>query len=654
MPAGQLIADRYRLDALIGAGGMGEVWRAFDTGLRRDVAIKLLHRGGFEGAAAAHARFVREAQAVARLRHPGIAVLHDYGEDTGPDDTRSYLVMEYVEGRPLSAVLADGPLPPGEAMRLCAEIADALATAHGSGVIHRDIKPANIIVGTDSHARLVDFGIALLSDETALTGPDVRLGTLTYASPEQIDGAPLTPAGDLYSLGVVAYECLSGQPPFTGPTLSPVVHGHLHRPPPELPATVPDDARAVVMRALEKNPAQRWRDAADLAAACRGDNPDTPESTLPLPRPGAARTTRRRTLLAAAIGTPVAAGAAAAAWWLNTTRQRDDGASTEEAAVPTTVVLPHDGLLLTAHDTPIAAMTPAPGAAGPVLYTAAGTELRLWDLNLGTALGATEVEHPVTALLLAPVPGGRARVIAVDRASGVHVAEPGSTEFTKIGTGDFDTAAATYAPHVRNDATLLTAMTPTGCATIDLDTGAPGQGMTLQPGFIDHAALAPNRGELAVAHAEPDGAVTLHHPADGSIRGRVPPHADWRPETARTAGLWIAQAADGSPRGFVYNATDQHYYQIDLWTYESIGGPLPLAPIDAPHDTWLLPSGNGDAILTIENGLPVLAGTDEGDRRELTAPGEPHPVALASLIAPDQRTALIGYDDGTVRTWRLA
>lgn len=299
-------------------------------------------------------------------------------------------------------------------------------------------------------------------------------------------------------------------------------------------------------------------------------------------------------------------------------------------------------------------MTPAPGEAGPVLYTAAGAELRLWDLNIGTALGATEVEHPVAALLIAPVPGGRARVIAVDSASGVHVADAGSTEFTKIGTGAFDAAEATYAPHVRSDSTVLTAMTPTGCATVDLDTGALGQGMTLQPGFIDHAALAPNRGELAVAHAEPDGAVILHHPADGSVRGRVPPHADWRPDTDRTGGLRVAQAEDGSPRGFVYNATDQHYYQVDLWTYESIGEPLPLAPMDAPHDTWLLPGNTGDAMLTIENDLPVLAGTEESSRQELTAPGAPRPVALATLIAPDQRTALIGYDDGTVRTWRLA
>ncbi|GAA2168797.1 MULTISPECIES: serine/threonine-protein kinase [Glycomyces] len=643
MPAGQLIADRYRLDELIGAGGMGEVWRAFDTGLHRDVAIKLLYRSGFESAEAAHARFVREAQAVARIRHPGIAVLHDFGEDPGPDG-RSYLVMEYVEGRPLSAVLADGPLPPDTAMRLCADVADALATAHSAGVIHRDIKPANIIVGTDTRPRLVDFGIALLPDETALTGPDVRLGTLTYASPEQIDGEPLTPASDLYSLGVVAYECLSGEPPFTGPSLSPVVHGHLHKPPPELPSDVPAGARNAVMRALEKDPARRWRDAADLAAACRGDAPDE-ETTLPLgPPPASARNARRRTLLAAAIATPIAAGATALTLWLN--QHRDTDTDPPETAITT---VRHDGLVIAAHDEPIEAIVALPGENGPVAYTAAGTQLRQWNLADGAALGAAETEHPVTALLLAPAPGGGERVIAVDRASGVYVADT-AAEFTRIGTGAFDAIAAVYAPHQRDQSTLLTAMTPMGCATVDLDTGAAGQGMIFQPGFIDHAVLAPNRGELAVAHAEPDGAVALHHPADGSVVGRVPPHPDWDPETARTGGLWFTEGDGRSPRGHVYNETDQRFYQVDLWTYEAIGAPVALGPVGSVHDLRLLPDGS---ILTIEDGHATLTSTETGARVRLTAAGDPEPVALASLLTPDSRIALTGYADGTVRTWQL-
>jgi len=644
MPAGQLIADRYRLDALIGAGGMGEVWRAFDTELRREVAVKLLHRGGFEGAAAAHARFAREARAVARLHHPGIAVVHDFGEDPGPDGTQSYLVMEYVEGRPLSAVLADGPLPPDEAMRLCAEIADALAAAHGAKVIHRDIKPANIIVGADSHPRLVDFGIALLADETALTGPDVRLGTLTYASPEQIDGEPLTPAGDLYSLGVVAYECLTGEPPFTGPTPSAVVHGHLHQPPPELPADIPDDARAAVTRALEKDPTRRWSDADDLAAACRGKQP--PNSTL-APARGGARTARRRTLLAAAIGTPVAAGAAGIALWLNTVRDGGAGAPKEAETLPTTMV-EHDGLVIDAHDAPIETVAAAHSTDGPVVYASAGSRLGLWHLADGTVLGAAETEQPITALLLAPGADGE-RVVAVDRASGVYVAAVGGTAFTKIGTGAFDAVAAAYAPHRRPDATVLTAMTPMGCATVDLDTGATGQGMIFQPGFIDHAVLAPNRGELAVAHAEPDGAVALHHPVDGSVVGRVPPHTDWRPGTDEPAGLWFAQTEDGGPHGFVCSAADQRYHHVDLWTYEPIGEPLPLGPVDTVHDYWLL--GPDAALLTIDNGLTALTSTAKGSRLGLTAAAEP--AALAALPAPDHRTALIGYTDGTIRAWPI-
>ncbi|MFG3341636.1 serine/threonine-protein kinase [Glycomyces sp. NPDC048151] len=654
MPAGQLIADRYRLDALIGSGGMGQVWRAYDTGLRRDVAIKLLHRNGFEDDAAAHARFVREAQAVARIRHPGIAVLHDYGEATDDRGTYSYLVMEYIEGEPLNAVLTEGPLPPGEVMRLCAEIADALATAHDAGVIHRDIKPANIIVGADTHPRLVDFGIALLPDQTALTGPDVRLGTLTYASPEQIDGEPLTPASDLYSLGVVAYECLSGTPPFTGPSLSPVVHGHLHKPPPELPDTVPDNTRAMVLRSLEKDPARRWEGAADLAAACRGEA--LPGDTFPLPPPSSGKP-RRRALLAAAIGAPVAAGAAAIMLWLNGTRETDGGTGGDPTAetnaskdIASTTLLPHDGLAIAAHDAPIDAMTALAGPAGPVLYTAAGTELRAWNLADGTELATTMLDEPVVALLAAANPAGGERLVAVDHASGVHTADAGSTELTPIGT--FDDATTDYATHVLDGVPTLTAMTALGCNMIDLDTGTVSPGMTFAPGFAEHAALAPNQGELAVAHAEGDGAIAVHNPIDGSLIGRTQPSADWNPATGRTGGLWFARSEDGTSRGFLYNATDQRYYQADLWNFNAIGGPVALGPLDAVRDTWLLPGDTGESLLLIDQDRVFLTDTEEGDRLELVAEDAAAPVRLASVRAPELRAAIVGYADGTIRTWQ--
>ncbi|WP_335991462.1 protein kinase domain-containing protein [Glycomyces sp. MUSA5-2] len=292
MHTGSMIADRYRLDAPIASGGMGSVWNARDTRLERAVAVKIL-KSDLEHDDTARARFQHEAQAVASLRHPGIAALHDYGEtDDGDGGTLAYLVMELIEGRTLTARLLDGPLPHPDAMRLTAEVAAALHHAHEHGIVHRDIKPANIIIDARGQAVLVDFGIALSPGRGTITESGMLMGTLYYASPEQLEGRPLTGATDVYSLGAVAYECLSGTPPFTGDTAGTILNGHLHHPPPPLDPDIPPAPAAAILQALAKDPGQRWPTAEDFARVCRDAvaDPLTPQAASPvLAIPGAAQ-----------------------------------------------------------------------------------------------------------------------------------------------------------------------------------------------------------------------------------------------------------------------------------------------------------------------------------------------------------------------------
>ncbi|WP_112140252.1 serine/threonine-protein kinase [Glycomyces dulcitolivorans] len=291
MQTGSMIADRYRLDAPIASGGMGAVWKAHDTRLERAVAVKIL-KSDLEGDATARARFQHEAQAVASLRHAGIAALHDYGETEGEHgETLAYLVMELIEGPTLTARLLEGPLPHTEAMRLCAEVASALHHAHETGIVHRDIKPSNIILDRRGHALLVDFGIALSPGRGTITESGMLMGTLYYASPEQLEGRPLTGATDVYSLGAVAYECLSGAPPFTGDTAGTILNGHLNQSPPPLSPDLPPAPVAAILQALAKDPGQRWPTADEFARVCRdaAADPLTPQAVSPvLAIPGAA------------------------------------------------------------------------------------------------------------------------------------------------------------------------------------------------------------------------------------------------------------------------------------------------------------------------------------------------------------------------------
>jgi eukaryotic-like serine/threonine-protein kinase len=255
-----LLSDRYVLDELIGAGGYCEVWRATDTVLTRPVAVKLLH-AGYAGHDEALARFKAEARHAGALSHVNIARVYDYGE---PDDGQSYLVMELVDGPSLADVLAGGPLPAWRTMDVVAQVAAGLQAAHAAGVIHRDIKPANILFAPGGAARITDFGIAHAVDSAPVTSTGMVMGTPGYIAPERVAGATAGPASDLYALGIVAYECLAGAPPFSGGALE-VAIAHRDRPLPPLPASVPAGVVALVMLLTAKDPAWRPASAGEVA-----------------------------------------------------------------------------------------------------------------------------------------------------------------------------------------------------------------------------------------------------------------------------------------------------------------------------------------------------------------------------------------------------
>jgi serine/threonine-protein kinase len=248
---------------------MGEVWRARDRVLDRIVAAKVL-RNEYISDPSFLARFRNEARHTAALTHPNIASVYDYGETTDETGTQqlAFLVMEYVDGQPLVAILHDeGRLPVDWTLHVLQQSAEGLSAAHRGGVVHRDIKPGNLLIRPDGVVKLTDFGIAQARDATPLTKTGMVVGTAQYLSPEQAQGMEVTSASDVYSLGVVAYECLAGARPFDGASQVAIALAHINRPPPPLPADVPPAVRLLVERALAKDPEDRFPDGAAFAEA---------------------------------------------------------------------------------------------------------------------------------------------------------------------------------------------------------------------------------------------------------------------------------------------------------------------------------------------------------------------------------------------------
>ena len=268
-PVGTLLSGRYRLDARIGAGGMSTVFRAFDTVLERQVAIKLMHRE-ISSDSDQLERFRREARAVAQLNHPHIVGVIDAGEEGDPDHPTPYIVFEYVEGETLKdRIRRHGRLQIGEAVAYSIEMARALGAAHERGIVHRDVKPQNVLVDEEGSAKVTDFGIARTLDQEGLTADGRVLGTTDYVSPEQALGHAVTGQSDLYSLGIVLFEMLTGDVPFHGENQVAVAMKHVREELPDVQLRRPEvssSLAAVIDRATDKDLGRRYADDSQFIA----------------------------------------------------------------------------------------------------------------------------------------------------------------------------------------------------------------------------------------------------------------------------------------------------------------------------------------------------------------------------------------------------
>ena len=305
-----VLGGRYRLRSLLGSGGMAQVYDGWDERLARPVAVKLL-RADLAAQPDLRRRFALEARAAARLSHPNVVAVYDAGDDNG----RTFIVMERLRGESLADCIRNGPVDQMWLRRLAGEVLSALEAAHQAGVIHRDIKPGNILLGPDGRAKVADFGIARVVEEveqhqaaTALTGAGLVVGTTAYLAPERAMGQPATPRSDLYSVGVVLYEALTGRKPFTGETPVAVAAAAVRRAAPD-PSSLRPDADpqlvAVIGCAMDPDPERRYATSAHMAADLRGALPPRTSVMVaapPLPGPAAAAPPGR------AAGTRVGAG----------------------------------------------------------------------------------------------------------------------------------------------------------------------------------------------------------------------------------------------------------------------------------------------------------------------------------------------------------
>jgi serine/threonine protein kinase len=281
----RLLSNRYRIEELIGRGGMATVYRGTDRVLGRSVAVKILADQLARDPTFVE-RFRREARAAAGLSHPGVVAVFD----TGSDDGIHYIVMELLEGRTLEEITrAEGRVLPDRAVDIAAAVCTALSAAHRQGLIHRDVKPANIMIAPSGSVKVMDFGIARAMDSNTLTQTAMTLGTAAYLSPEQAQGDPVDARSDLYSLGVVLYEMLTGRPPFEADSPLAVAYKHVREDPPP-PSRLNDDLtpalEAVVLRAMAKDPAARYQTAEDLRRDLeRTHTAGTGAPTEPIPAP---------------------------------------------------------------------------------------------------------------------------------------------------------------------------------------------------------------------------------------------------------------------------------------------------------------------------------------------------------------------------------
>jgi eukaryotic-like serine/threonine-protein kinase len=320
--------SRYVVEKTLGRGGMATVELAEDTQLRRKVAVKRL-AASLVADDVLQKRFFREARMAASLSHPNLVAVYDVGEEDG----LPYIVMEYVEGETVADVIArTGGMRPERAVDLLLQVCAGLQHAHASGLVHRDIKPQNLLVRSDGVVKIADFGIARMLEATRLTEAGTVLGTAAYLAPEQAAGEPVTAAADIYSLGAVAYELLSGRTPYEFQSLADFALEQ--RQPPRPLDGVPPDLERAVLRALELGPADRPRSASELARELAGHETTAVTKVMP---PARARHSSRRVLLAGAV---LLGGAALLAGGFALAYDGDGGAEPPPQPPPRADVLP--------------------------------------------------------------------------------------------------------------------------------------------------------------------------------------------------------------------------------------------------------------------------------------------------------------------------
>lgn len=352
----RLLQDRYRLVEPIARGGMAEVWEGIDEVLTRPVAVKLLHRH-LAADDAFRERFRREAVSAARLAHPNVVATFD----TGEDDDLPFIVMELVRGRTLRTFLDEGPMRPAVAIAIATQVADALAAAHRAGIVHRDIKPGNILLcdgmqlGSPGSVKVADFGIARAATENTdigdLTQPGTLLGTTKYLAPEQVQGGDPDARSDVYALGIVLYEMITGRPPFAADTAMATAMAHVHTEPlrpRQIRAGIPRSIEQIAMRAIEKDPASRYQSADEFAGALRsidltGDDAVplvVRDPTPPAGSPTAFHESERSWIVPAALIVAAAVALIAVALWLGRSDvgrgllDRGGGGSTDDQVEP--------------------------------------------------------------------------------------------------------------------------------------------------------------------------------------------------------------------------------------------------------------------------------------------------------------------------------
>jgi hypothetical protein len=467
---GDLIADRYELEELVGTGGMSSVFRAHDRQLERLVAVKILHEH-YATDPEYLERFRREARAVAKLSHPNIVTVIDRGDDGG----RQYIVFEHVEGENLKElVLRSGRLPVRRALELALAIADGLAFAHDHGLVHRDVKPQNVLLNGEGEVKVTDFGIARsLHMDHGVTQTGTVLGTGEYLAPEQASGKPVSAATDVYSLGVVLWELLAGDVPFVGENFVAVALRHVNEPAPSLRERRPDVTprlEAAVARALAKDPASRFPSMTAFAKELRaclaevdGDAPPPPAEddvalTLVTPpaqaparapaRPRRARSRRRRPWAWALLALAVAGAAFAAVVLLG--GAGDDHGASGGGGSGSPVQLHALGDVYSASGHPDShagtAASATDGSAATYWYTQTYGDQTFGGLltGLGLVLDAGSAVKLAHLTVTTPSPGFTAEIRAGDSPTGPFAGDSSSQTVNTRTTFELDGETARY------------------------------------------------------------------------------------------------------------------------------------------------------------------------------------------------------------------